>query len=106
MRNRAGIIQRFPMGTDEVEYSNVKKTESRMGCGLGRDGHRPGDIPASSPGGVWDKDEFYRAIFLKTDPAGIEPASLGSKPKRISSTPWILLISYISKDIKYFLPII
>jgi hypothetical protein len=31
---------------------------------------------------------------------------LGSKPKRMSSTPWILLISYISKDIKYFLPII
>lgn len=25
----------------------------------------------------------------KTDPAGIEPASLGSKPKRISSTLWI-----------------
>ena len=45
-------------------------------------------------------------FLLKTDPAGIEPASLGSKPKRMSSTPWILLISYISKDIKYFLPII
>ncbi len=42
MRNRAGIIQRFPLGTDEVEYSNVTKTESRMGCGLGRGGHRPG----------------------------------------------------------------
>jgi len=26
----AGIIQRFPTGTDEVEYSNVTKTESRM----------------------------------------------------------------------------
>jgi len=50
MRNRAGIIQRFPKGTDEVEYSNVTKTESRMGCGLGHGGHRPGDIPASSPG--------------------------------------------------------
>jgi hypothetical protein len=45
MRNRAGIIQRFPTGTDEVEYSNVTKTESRMGCGFGRGGHRPGDIP-------------------------------------------------------------
>ena len=41
----------------------------------------------------------------KTDPAGIEPASLGSKPKRISSTPWILPIFFTSKDIKYFLPI-
>jgi dCTP deaminase len=40
----------------------------------------------------------------KTDPAGIEPASLGSKPKRISSTPWILLFFFTSKDIKYFLP--
>jgi dCTP deaminase len=30
---------------------------------------------------------------------------LGSKPKRISSTPWILLIFFTSKDIKYFLPI-
>ena len=51
---------------------------------------------------------FLQSHFLprKTDPAGIEPASLGSKPKRMSSTPWILLISYISKDIKYFLPII
>jgi dCTP deaminase len=29
---------------------------------------------------------------------------LGSKPKRISSTPWILLIFFTSKDIKYFLP--
>jgi dCTP deaminase len=28
---------------------------------------------------------------------------LGSKPKRISSTPWILLIFFTSKDIKYFL---
>ena len=65
MRNRAGIIQRFPTGTDEVEYSNVTKTESRMGCGLGRGGHRPGDIPASSPGGVRDKEEFYRAVILE-----------------------------------------
>jgi dCTP deaminase len=46
-------------------------------------------------------------LFLKkpADPAGIEPASLGSKPKRISSTPWILLFIFTSKDIKYFLPI-
>ena len=52
------------------------------------------------------KRNSIEQFFLKTDPAGIEPASLGSKPKRMSSTPWILLISYISKDIKYFLPII
>jgi len=51
------------MGTDEVEYSNVTETEHRMGCGLGRGGHWPGDIPASSPGGVRDKEEFYRALF-------------------------------------------
>jgi hypothetical protein len=27
---------------DEVEYSNVMKTESGRGCDLGRGGHRPG----------------------------------------------------------------
>jgi hypothetical protein len=64
MRNRAGIIQRFPMGTDEVEFSNVTKTESGMGCVLGRGGHRPGDIPASSLGSVGDKEEFYTAEFF------------------------------------------
>jgi len=29
---------------DEVEYSNVTKTESGRGCGLGRDGYRQGDV--------------------------------------------------------------
>jgi hypothetical protein len=65
MRNRVGIIQRFPTGTDEVEYSNVTKTESRMGCVGDTGGHRPGDIPASSPGGVRKIEEFYRAeLFI------------------------------------------
>ncbi len=36
-----------------------------MGCGLGRGGHRPGDIPASSQGGIRDKEEFYRAVILE-----------------------------------------
>jgi hypothetical protein len=62
MQNRTGIIQRFQTGTDEVEYSNVTKTESRMGCGLERGGNLPGDIPASSPGSIHDKEEFYKAI--------------------------------------------
>jgi hypothetical protein len=58
-RNRAGIIQRFPTGTDEVEYSNVTETESKMGCGLGYSGHRrPGDIPASPSGSVRDKEKM------------------------------------------------
>jgi hypothetical protein len=35
MRNRAGIIQRFPTGTDEVEYSNVTVTESKDGMWFG-----------------------------------------------------------------------
>ena len=61
MRNRAGIIQRFPTGTDEVEYSNGTKTESKMGCGLGCGGHRQGDILESSPEGVRNQEEFYRA---------------------------------------------
>jgi hypothetical protein len=47
MRNRAGIIQRFPTGTVEAGYSSVAVTKSRIGCGLGRGRHRPGDIPAS-----------------------------------------------------------
>jgi hypothetical protein len=35
MRNRAGIIHRFPTGTDEVEYSNVTKTENKDGMWFG-----------------------------------------------------------------------
>jgi hypothetical protein len=35
MRNRAGIIQRFPTGTDEVEYSDVTKAESKEGVWFG-----------------------------------------------------------------------
>jgi hypothetical protein len=50
MRNRAGITERSPTGTDEVVYSNVTKTDSGRGCGLGRGGYRPGDMLASSPG--------------------------------------------------------
>jgi len=49
MRNRAGIIQRFPTGTDEVGYGNVTKTKqqdgmwfgTRAGTGLGRFQHPP-----------------------------------------------------------------
>jgi hypothetical protein len=54
MRNRAGIIQRVTMGTYEVEYSNVTKSESRMECGLGRGGDFLGYISASSPEGIRD----------------------------------------------------
>jgi len=43
---------------EEVEYGYVTKTESRMGYGFGPDGHRPEDIPASSAGGIRDKEEF------------------------------------------------
>ncbi len=62
MRNRAGIIQRYPTGTDEVGYSNVTKTK-KAGWDVVWDaaGTVPGDIPASSPGGVRDKEEFDRA---------------------------------------------
>lgn len=56
------------------------------------------------PSGV-KKSSYEYFNLKKTDPAGIEPASLGSKPKRISSTPWILHIFFTSKDIKHFLPI-
>jgi hypothetical protein len=65
MRNRAGIIQRVPMGTYEVEFSNVTKTESRMGCGLGRGGHRQGGYSSILPGGIRDKEEFYRAVIIE-----------------------------------------
>jgi len=50
MRNRAGIAQRCPTGTDEVEYSSVIKTESGRGWGLGRSWYGQGDVSASSPG--------------------------------------------------------
>jgi hypothetical protein len=36
------------MGTDEVGYSNVTKTESWRGWGFGRGACGPGDISASS----------------------------------------------------------
>ena len=52
---------------DEVEYSNVTKTESRRGCGLGCGGHRLGDIPASFPEGVRYKEGFYRAKIIIND---------------------------------------
>jgi dCTP deaminase len=60
-------------------------------------------IDTSGIGGT----NFIEPIFFynAADPAGIEPASLGSKPKRISSTPWILLNFLTSKDIKCSLPI-
>jgi hypothetical protein len=64
MRNRVGIIQRFPTGTDEVENSDVAKTESRRGCGLGLRGHRLGEIPASFTADVRDKEGFYRAKII------------------------------------------
>jgi len=41
---------------DEVEYSDVTKTESGRGCGLGRDGYRQEDVVASSPGISGDND--------------------------------------------------
>jgi len=60
MRNRAGITQRCPTGTNEVEYSNVTKTESGRGCRLGRYGYRKGDVLT---GNLRNKEEFYRTLF-------------------------------------------
>jgi hypothetical protein len=37
------------MGMDEVEYSSVTKTESRMGCGLGGAVHRHRGIFQHTP---------------------------------------------------------
>jgi hypothetical protein len=65
MRSWAGIIQRFPTGTDEVEYCNVTKTKKQDGVWFGTQrALAPGDIPASSPGGVRDNEEFSRAKNL------------------------------------------
>jgi hypothetical protein len=50
MRNRAGITERSPTGTDEVVYIKDTKTESGRGYGFGRGEYRPGDKFASSPG--------------------------------------------------------
>jgi len=43
---------------DEVEYSNVTKTESGRGCGLGRGGFRQGDVFASSQGTSGNTEEL------------------------------------------------
>ena len=61
MRNRAGIIQRFPTGTDEVEYSNVTKTESRMDGVVWDAAGTGGGYSSILPGDIRDKEEFYRA---------------------------------------------
>ena len=63
-RNRAGIIQRFPTGTDAVEYSRVTETERRMGCGLGGTRHRRrGIFPASSRVASWIKRNSLELFF-------------------------------------------
>lgn len=47
------------MGTDEVGYSNVTKTESRRGWGFGRGACGPGGgYICILPGNVTDKREF------------------------------------------------
>jgi hypothetical protein len=38
------IYSTMPEGTDEVGYSNVAKTESGRGCGLGHGGYWKGDV--------------------------------------------------------------
>jgi len=48
MRNRAGITQRCPAGMDEVIFSNVTKTRSGWGWGLGGRWHRQGVELAST----------------------------------------------------------
>jgi len=50
---------------DEVEYSDVMKTESGRGCGLGCDGYRQGDVVASSQGTSGDNDEFCGVFFFQ-----------------------------------------
>jgi hypothetical protein len=44
-RNRAGIIERSPAGTDEVVFSDVAAAERGRGCGLGCGEHLTGDMP-------------------------------------------------------------
>ncbi len=61
MRNLAGIIQQFPTGNNEVEYSNVMKIESRRGCGSGRGRSGRGICQHLPGGGVKDKEELYSA---------------------------------------------
>jgi hypothetical protein len=47
---RAGKFQGSTAGIGEVTFSDVTAAESGRGCGLGRGGHRTGDMDASSPG--------------------------------------------------------
>jgi hypothetical protein len=63
MRNRAGITERSPTGTDEVVYSNGTKTKS--GGDVVSDSVRAGrGYVCLLPGNVMDKEEFSRALFL------------------------------------------
>jgi hypothetical protein len=62
MRNRTGIAQRCPTGTDKVGYSNVTKTERGRECGLGRGGHRQGD---ALTGSLRDNEEFTEPLIHK-----------------------------------------
>jgi hypothetical protein len=68
MRNRAGITGQSPTGTDEVIFSNVTKTESGRGCGLGEREERTWNMVGSSPGTErekWDSPEHFVLIRLK-----------------------------------------
>ncbi len=49
---------------DEVEYSNVTKTESGRGCGLGRGGYQQGGCVCILTGNLRDNEDFSRVIFL------------------------------------------
>jgi hypothetical protein len=67
MRNRAGITERFPTGTDEVVYSNVTKTECGRGCGLGSGRVPVGGYACLFSGNVSDKEEFSGAKKFNRD---------------------------------------
>jgi hypothetical protein len=63
MRNRAGIIQRFPMGTDEVDIAMLRRPKAGWDVVWDAAGTVGGDIPAFTLAGVRNKEEFNRADF-------------------------------------------
>jgi hypothetical protein len=60
-RNRAGIIERPPTGTDEVLFSDVTRTENGRGCGLGGGPAPDGGYACLFLGNIRNKMEFSRA---------------------------------------------
>jgi hypothetical protein len=64
MRNRTGIPGQSPLGTDEVIYSDVTKTESWRGCGWGHGRVSGGEFVSPLTKNPKDTGKFFQVFFL------------------------------------------